>query len=99
MLNAEPGFYAHRIAGETGIAPIFCGKPGAPIYHAALARAGNIAPERVLCVGDTLHTDILGARAAGCHAMLVEDGFCAGRDALALAAECGIWPDFVAPAL
>jgi hypothetical protein len=31
--------------------------------------------------------------------MLVEGGFCAGRDALALAAECGIWPDFVAPGL
>ena len=99
MLNAEPGFYAHRIAGEMDIVPIFCGKPGAPIYRTALARAGNVAPERVLCVGDTLQTDILGARAAGCRAMLVEDGFCAGRDALALAAECGIWPDFVAPGL
>jgi len=99
MLNAEPGFYAHRIADETGAMPILCGKPETGIYRTALARAGGIAPERVLCVGDTLHTDILGARAAGCRAMLVESGFTAGRDALALAGECGIWPDFVAPGL
>jgi HAD superfamily hydrolase (TIGR01450 family) len=99
LLNAEPGYYAHRIADETGDAPILCGKPDLGIYRKALARLGGINPERVLCVGDTLHTDILGARAAGCRAMLVEDGFCAGRDALALAAECGIWPDFVAPGL
>ncbi|MGH7126226.1 MAG: HAD-IIA family hydrolase [Stellaceae bacterium] len=99
MLNAEPGYYAHRIADETGEPPILCGKPDGAIYRKALARLGVVSPERVLCVGDTLHTDILGARAAGCMAMLVEDGFCAGRDALALAEECGIWPDFVAPGL
>jgi len=99
MLNAEPGYYAHRIADETGKPPILCGKPEGAIYRRALGRLIGIEPERVLCVGDTLHTDILGARAAGCRAMLVEDGFCARRDALALAAECGIWPDFVAPGL
>jgi glycerol-1-phosphatase len=99
LLNAEPGYYAHRIADETGEPPILCGKPDGAIYRKALARLDGVRPERVLCVGDTLHTDILGARAAGCRAMLVEDGFCAGRDALRLAAECGIWPDFVAPGL
>jgi len=99
MLNAEPGYYAHRIADETGEAPILCGKPDGSIYRKALAQLGGIRPERVLCVGDTLHTDILGARATGCRAMLVEAGFCGGRDALALAAECGIWPDFVAPGI
>jgi glycerol 3-phosphatase-2 len=99
MLNAEPGYYAHRIADETTEPPILCGKPEGRIYRKALDRLAGIRPERVLCVGDTLHTDVLGARAAGFRAMLVEDGFCAGRDALALAAECGIWPDFVAPGL
>ena len=99
LLNAEPGYYVHRIADETGEPPILCGKPAGGIYRKALERLSGISPERVLCVGDTLHTDILGARAAGCRAMLVEDGFCAGCDALGLAAECGIWPDFVAPGL
>jgi len=99
MLNAEPGYYAHRIADETAVVPILCGKPERAIYERALARFPMLRPERVLCVGDTLHTDILGARAAGCRALLVEDGFCAGRDALALAADCGIWPDFIAPGI
>jgi len=99
MLNAEPGYYAHRIADETAVVPILCGKPERAIYERALARFPTLRPERVLCVGDTLHTDILGARAAGCRAMLVEAGFCAGRDALALAADCGIWPDFIAPGI
>jgi len=99
MLNAEPGYYAHRIADETAVVPILCGKPERAIYARALARFPALRPERVLCVGDTLHTDILGARAAGCRAMLVEEGFCAGRDALALAADCGISPDFIAPGI
>ena len=95
-LNAEPGFYAHRLAEEIGTVPLFCGKPESEIYRRAL---GGVAPERALCVGDTLHTDILGARAAGCKAMLVEGGFFAGRDLPALAGECGIWPDFIAAGL
>lgn len=99
LLAAEPGYYAHRLADELALAPIFCGKPFGAIYEQALAEFPRLKRERVLCVGDTLHTDILGARAAGCRAMLVEDGFCASRDALALAADCGIWPDFIAPGI
>ncbi len=98
-LNAEPGYYAHRIAVETGLVPEFCGKPYPAIYHQLRRRLSRLSPERVLCVGDTLHTDILGARAAGFKAMLVEDGFCRGHDTLALAEDCGIWPDFVASGL
>lgn len=98
-MTAEPGLYAHRIAEATGVEPVFCGKPFAPIYDRVRALHPQIAPARVLCVGDTLHTDILGGRAMGFRSLLVEDGFCRGRDALALAAECGIWPDFIAPRL
>ena len=95
-IYAEPGFYAHRLAGEFGIAPIFLGKPYAAIYRKLAERHPDIAPGRVLCVGDTPQTDILGGRAAGHRTMLVEDGFCRGRDALALCRESGIWPDFIA---
>lgn len=98
-MAAEPGYFSHTVADRTGLMPIFCGKPFAPIYARVAALHPDIAPERVLCVGDTLHTDILGGRAAGYRALLVEDGFCRGRDGLALAAESGIWPDFVAPRL
>lgn len=98
-MAAEPGYFGHAVAERTGLAPIFCGKPFAPIYGRIAALHPDIAPERVLCVGDTLHTDILGGRAAGYRTLLIEDGFCRGRDGLALAAESGIWPDFIAPRL
>jgi glycerol 3-phosphatase-2 len=98
-MAAEPGYYAHRIAAATGILPIFCGKPFAPIYRRVAARHPDIPPERVLCVGDTPHTDILGGRAAGFRTLLVEDGFCRGQDGEDLAADSGIWPDFIAPRL
>ncbi|MBV9522548.1 MAG: HAD hydrolase-like protein [Alphaproteobacteria bacterium] len=95
----EPGYYAHRLAAELGIAPIFLGKPFAAVYRRVGALHPTIAPERILCVGDTPHTDVLGARAQGYRALLVEDGFCRGRDAAALCRACGIWPDFIAPRL
>jgi ribonucleotide monophosphatase NagD (HAD superfamily) len=78
------------------VAPIFLGKPYAAIYRRLAARHPDIAPARVLCVGDTPHTDIHGGRSAGHRTLLVEDGFCRGRDALALCRESGIWPDFIA---
>ena len=98
-MTAEPGCYAHRIAAATGIRPIFCGKPYPALYERIRRRHRDIAPERVLCVGDTPHTDILGGRAAGFGTLLVETGFCRGEDVLALARESGIWPDFIAAGL
>jgi len=98
-MAAEPGWYAHRIAAATGAHLVLCGKPFPAIYERMRARHPDVAPERMLCVGDTLHTDILGGRAAGCRALLIEDGFMRGADALALAQESGIWPDFIAPRL
>lgn len=94
-IAVEPGHYAHRLAAEFALAPIFLGKPFPAIYCKLAERHPDIAPGRVLCVGDTPQTDILGGRAAGYRTMLVEDGFCRGRDALALCRESGIWPDFI----
>jgi glycerol-1-phosphatase len=98
-MAAEPGLFAHLIAEATGIAPIFCGKPFRPIYDRVRALYPDVEPARVLAIGDTLHTDILGGRAAGWRTLLIEDGFCRGQDATGLAAECGIWPNFIAPRL
>jgi glycerol 3-phosphatase-2 len=95
----EPGYYAHRLASELGIAPLFLGKPFPAVYGLVAERHPDIAPDRILCVGDTPHTDVLGGRTAGYRALLVEDGFCRGRDAVALCRESGIWPDFIAPRL
>jgi HAD superfamily hydrolase (TIGR01450 family) len=98
-MEAEPGWYAQRIAQATGAPVVSCGKPHPAIYERLRLRHPDIAPKRVLCVGDTLHTDILGGRAAGCRTLLIEDGFVRGADASALAQESGIWPDFIAPRL
>jgi HAD superfamily hydrolase (TIGR01459 family) len=59
---------------------LYCGKPHAPIYEAALATAttlrGGQAPsrERVLAVGDSVRTDLTGAAAFGLDCMFVMSG-------------------------
>tara|TARA_R110002012_G_scaffold286710_2_gene478372 strand:+ start:192 stop:1097 length:906 start_codon:yes stop_codon:yes gene_type:complete len=98
-MSLEPGYLAHQLADETGIEPVFLGKPFAPVYELAMRDLAHIPPERVLCVGDTLHTDVLGGRARGMKALLVETGFTRGKDPLALAEDSGIWPDFIAPSI
>jgi putative hydrolase of the HAD superfamily len=46
-------------------------KPDPRIFHAALAEA-RAHPERVLHVGDLYAADVVGARAAGLHALLLD---------------------------
>ncbi len=67
---------------------VMAGKPYAPIYHAALARAAELAggavdPARVLAIGDGVATDIAGANAQGLDALFVVGGIHGGetRDA------------------
>jgi ribonucleotide monophosphatase NagD (HAD superfamily) len=49
-------------------------------------------------LGDTLHTDILGAAAAGMSTALVTGhGVLAGMDVDACIAESGIRPDYILP--
>ncbi len=94
--SQEPGHFAHRLADATGVAPEFYGKPFTNIYDIAFARLGPVDPARVLMVGDSLHTDILGAQATGIRSALIAGyGFFDGEDAQAAIASCGIVPDFV----
>ena len=59
---------------------LYCGKPHAPIYEAALAmaaaRRGGRVPERerVLAIGDSVRTDLKGAAAFGLDCMFVTSG-------------------------
>lgn len=72
------------------------GKPHAPIFAAALARLGLGRGERPVMVGDTLETDIRGARDFGLDAVLVGSGnTLAGRGALPQA----LWPTGWLPSL
>jgi HAD superfamily hydrolase (TIGR01459 family) len=59
---------------------LYCGKPHAPIYEAALARAaslrGGTPPPlaRVLAVGDSVRTDLAGAASFGLDCVFVTSG-------------------------
>jgi HAD superfamily hydrolase (TIGR01459 family) len=59
---------------------LYCGKPYAPIYKAALATASALRhgrpPElsRVLAIGDSVRTDLTGAAAFGLDCMFVTSG-------------------------
>jgi glycerol 3-phosphatase-2 len=65
------------IETTTGVTAEVVGKPHAPIFHAALARAGGGRP---LVIGDRLDTDIAGANAVGWDSMLVLTGISTRED-------------------
>ncbi|MEM6847322.1 MAG: TIGR01459 family HAD-type hydrolase [Pseudomonadota bacterium] len=52
------------------------GKPHAPIYQTAIARARALAPDasRILAVGDALNTDITGANTHGFDSLFITGG-------------------------
>lgn len=96
-LSREPGFFAHRLAEKLGLRPRFIGKPFGEIYDLALKRlTPQPAPSRVLMVGDTLHTDVLGGKNMGFDTALVtQHGLLAGMNVSNAIRRCGIVPDFV----
>lgn len=97
--STEPGTYAHQIQNETGVEPVFYGKPYGNIFALAIERLQHeteLDPGRVLMVGDTLHTDILGGQAAGLHTALVtRTGVLAEMDIDAAIQTSGIAPDWI----
>ncbi|MEM9585036.1 MAG: HAD hydrolase-like protein [Pseudomonadota bacterium] len=95
--STEPGFIAHGLADQTGEDPAFFGKPFASIYDLAFARLGDIDRSRIVMVGDSLHTDVLGAHAAGVASVLIaEFGFFAGQDVSNAISLSGIEPTYIA---
>lgn len=98
-LSLESGAYAHDLADRLGIVPAFFGKPYANAFDAALAALPPDLPRaRVLMVGDTLHTDILGAAALGLATLLVTaHGVLRDLDVDACIAAADIHPTYIAP--
>ena len=94
-LSQEPGLFAHALIDALGVTAHWYGKPFADGFADVCALTG-LPPERLAMVGDTLHTDVLGGRAAGMGAVLVADhGLFAGRDVRGYIARSGIVPDAV----
>jgi HAD superfamily hydrolase (TIGR01450 family) len=94
--SIEPGHFAHRLADRTGVSPQFFGKPFSNIFTLAFERLGDVDRSRVVMVGDSLHTDILGAQCAGVASALISQfGFFAGQGVPDAIARAGIVPDYV----
>ena len=96
-----PGAIAELYAALGG--PVrWIGKPYAEIYRAALARAGDPPPARVLALGDSIEHDVAGAAALGIATALVRTGLLAGIGLAEIGARCavaGCTPDWLLPAL
>lgn len=97
--TVEPGTFAHDLADELDVVPVFFGKPFANAFDVVTARLGKKIPQhRIAMIGDTLHTDILGGAAAGWRSVLVTDfGLMKDLDIPASIAASGIVPDFIVP--
>ncbi|MDA8747749.1 HAD-IIA family hydrolase [Litoreibacter sp.] len=94
--STEPGSYAHRLANRTGVSPEFFGKPFGNIFNLAFAQLDQPDPARIVMVGDSLHTDILGGQVAGVKTALIAGfGFFSGTDVTDPINTSGIFPDFI----
>ncbi len=95
-LSIEPGSYAHALQDVELATPAFYGKPFANVFRIAKRRLPGIDPSRIVMVGDTLHTDIVGGAAFGWRTALVLDhGLMRETDAKAAIEVCGVRPDFI----
>ncbi len=99
--SLEPGAYAHDIADQAAGTPEFFGKPFRNAFEAVAESIGhNVPRDKVLMVGDTLHTDILGGAAAGFKTCLVTShGVLRDLDHMACIADSGIVPDYIVPTI
>jgi HAD superfamily hydrolase (TIGR01450 family) len=94
--SREPGHWAHLLADRTGVEPVFHGKPYRGIYDLAFARLGAAPAPRIVMVGDSLHTDILGGQIAGvATALITAHGLLKDADINGAIAQSGIRPDHV----
>jgi len=93
--SLEPGYFGHLMADHDSNDIHFFGKPFPSVYKLLEASLSEIAANRIVMCGDTLHTDIAGAAAQGWRTVLVtRDGMFSGYDALAFCQRAGIFPDW-----
>lgn len=68
---------------EMGGEALYFGKPHPPIYDLARRRladlAGDILDDSILCVGDGIDTDVLGAMQEGLDSLFLTEGLTAGQ--------------------
>lgn len=97
----EPGYYVHRLAEQLPIDIAFHGKPFESVFTMIRQRVTpSIADKRIAMLGDTLHTDVLGAACAGWTSILVTaHGLFRGVDVTGYIESSGIRPDYIIPSI
>ncbi len=95
---ATPGYFLADFVQKTKQVnkPVLYGKPDNSIFNSALKRFNFKNPERILMVGDTLYTDILGGNAMGFKTLLLECGIYKGQDLPSEIHRAGITPHYIA---
>ncbi len=101
-MSTEPGYFAWRLHEASGVVPQNFGKPHQQVFEQAKERIrqvrGEIDSTRILMVGDSLHTDIIGGAAAGFTTVLTtRDGFFSDVDPHEYFKASGIRPDYMLP--
>jgi len=93
----EPGYIGHRLIEKYQAQVQFHGKPYPSVFDIVDERlSGRYRSERICMIGDTLHTDILGAAARGWKTILVSGhGMFKGLDASTYIKRSGIVPHWV----
>ncbi|MCC8369321.1 MAG: TIGR01459 family HAD-type hydrolase [Rickettsia endosymbiont of Oxypoda opaca] len=67
------GYYAQKLK-QFGGEVVYTGKPYEEIYNKVLNQLDNVPKNRILMIGDTFYTDILGANKLGIDSALVLTG-------------------------
>ena len=100
-VTATPGYFIADLVEQTiqTAKPTLFGKPGRSIFSMAIEQHQITDPSRVLMVGDTLYTDILGGNAMGFKTLLLQCGVYQNQDIEAVIASTGISPHYIAPGL
>ena len=98
QINIAIGGIANMLEDIVGKRFIRFGKPDVPLYiyaYEKLSAIKSIPKDKILMVGDTLHTDILGGNKFGIHTALVLSGNTLPDQYHFLINSSGIIPDYV----
>ncbi|MEX0320494.1 MAG: HAD-IIA family hydrolase [Ruegeria sp.] len=99
-LTLEPGYFAHALQDRLGIEAEYHGKPFPSVFEEIEGRLDGVPRARIAMIGDTLHTDVLGANARGWSSVLVSaHGLFAGLDVDAFIGRSGLSPDWIVPSI
>ncbi len=99
--SIEPGYFSLKLINEGINLPLWFGKPFSTIFEMGLEKVqfitgSSIEMSRIGMVGDTLHTDILGANSIGIKSILMTNfGLLKNQNIASVIKKTGIIPDYL----